>query len=236
MAVILDFKRGDVTGDGIPDSVYITGNKPDGASGFADNITLIVEDGRDHSIQAIKPENNAGYSARLFLGDFDGDHTDDIKISMDMGGSGGYGIHYIYSFKNFIFRQLFDFEAYNKAYVFKVNYEDFYRVSVGSTGLNKLFMLDISTKGSDYLSQFYREDGKLKAPVQGEVLSLGALLPVMADERGNTYDLLAFQRIIGTTNADTLGYIQNLLYWDGRRFATKFIVASVPGTDLIALY
>ena len=89
MAVILDFKRGDVTGDGIPDSVYITGNKPDGASGFADNITLIVEDGRDQSIQAIKPENNAGYSARLFLGDFDGDPTDDIKISMAMGGSGG---------------------------------------------------------------------------------------------------------------------------------------------------
>jgi hypothetical protein len=228
---ILDSERGDVTGDGVVDLIYITGRKPDGDTGwFADNITLVIEDGQDGSIRAIKPAYNAGYNARLFLGDFDADGISDIKVSIDAGGSGGYGIYYIYSFKDYIWRQLFDFEAYNNAYPFKVDYKDFFRVSVSSAGLNKLFILDISSKGSDYLSQYYRPDGKLKAPVQGEVLALGALVPVVTDERTNTYDLLGYQRIIGTINAETLGYIENLLYWDGGKFAVKYVAASIQST------
>ena len=99
---------------------------------------------------------------------------------------------------------MFDFENYNQEYKFLVNYEDDYKVSVGSPSLDVLFTLDISYKGYDYLSQYYDDNGKLKQPVKGEVLAIGALYPIVTNERTMSYDLLAFQRIIGTTNADTL--------------------------------
>ncbi|MED4455052.1 VCBS repeat-containing protein [Metabacillus fastidiosus] len=233
---LLDMKQGDVTGDGIIDNVYLYGNKTEETGIFADNITLVIEDGRSNEITTINLQNNAGYNARLFLGDFSKDNISDILVSIDLGGSGGYGTFYIYSFRNNIPRQMFDVEKYNKDYMFNVNYEDFYKVSVRSPLLDILFTIDISYKGHDYLSQYYYENGKLKQPTKGEVLALGALYPIVTNEKNMNYDLLAFQRIIGTTNADTLGYIENLLTWNGTQFTSSRLFVSILGTKLISLY
>lgn len=234
---LLDMKLGDVTGDGVLDKVYLYGNKSDGASGiFIDNITVLVEDGHTKERKTITPSFNSGYSPRLFLGDFTMDNIDDIKVSIDSGGSGGYGYFYIYSFKNNNLREIFNFDNYNKEYKYRVDYTDLYKVNVGNVMLDKLFVLDISYKGYNYVSQYYEESGKLKGPVQGEVLALNALVPIINDEKINSYDLLAFQRIIGTTNSDTLGYIENLLSWDGEKFISSRMFASIPGTNLISLY
>ncbi|MGO4375176.1 VCBS repeat-containing protein, partial [Paenibacillus sp. MCAF20] len=181
-------------------------------------------------------QNNAGYNPRLFLGDFSKDNVKDILVSIDSGGSGGYGIFYIYSFKNNILSEMFDFEKYNNEYKFNVNYEDFYKVSVGSPQLDVLFTIDISYKGYDYLSQYYDENGKLKQPIQGEVLALGALYPIVTNENRMGYDLLAFQRIIGTSNSDTLGYVENLLTWNGSKFTSSRLSVAILGTKLISLF
>ena len=173
---LLDMKQGDVTGDGIIDYVYLYGNKHDETEIFADHITLVIQDGRSNQISTIHLQKNAGYNAKLFLGDFSKDNILDILVSIESGGSGGYGIFYIYSFRNNIPRLLFDFEKYNNSYTFKVNYEDLYKVSVGSPSLDLLFTLDISYKGYDYLSQLYDENGKLKQPVKGEVLAAGCFI------------------------------------------------------------
>lgn len=225
---LLDVKIGDVTGDGIFDKVSLYGKKENPSEIFADNITIAIEDGRTHKIYTITPKFNSGYNARVFLGDFTKNNIDDIKISIDSGGSGGYGFFYIYSFNGNDFEEIFNFDDYNKEYIYKVDYADFYKVDVGNVMLDKLFILDISYKGYDYLSQYYSEDGKLKKPVQGEVLALSALTPLVNDEKFNYYDLLAFQRIIGTSNSDTLGYIQNFLSWDGEKFVSLRMLAAVP--------
>lgn len=114
-----------------------------------------------------------------------------------------------------------------------VEYNDLYKVSVGNVMMNKLFLLDVSNKGYDYVSQYYNEKGELIEPVQGEVLALGTLLPVIGSEKDNSFDLLAFQRIIGSTNSDTLGYIENLLSWNGERFDTVRMMVSISDTNLI---
>jgi hypothetical protein len=233
---LLDMKQGDVNGDGIIDNVYLYGNKPEGTGIFADNITLVIQDGLSNQSTTVNLQNNAGYNASLFLADFSKDSVPDILISIDSGGSGGYGIFYMYSFKNNILREMFDVEKYNQEYKFNVNYEDFYKVSVGSPQLNVLFTIDISYKGYDYLSQFYYENGKLKQPTKGEVLALGALYPIVTNEKRMSYDLLAFQRIIGTFNADTLGYVENLLTWNGTQFTSSRLSVAILGTNLISLY
>lgn len=233
---LLDMKLGDVNGDGTIDKVFLYGNKPDGPTGvFIDNINVVIQDGRTNKIKTIFPKFNAGYNARLFLGDFTKDKIDDIKISIDSGGSGGYGYFYIYSFKNNILREIFNFDKYNKEYKFKVDYADLYKVTVSNVMLDKLFILDISYKGYDYISQYYDENGSLKKPVQGEVLALGGLVPFVNDEKNNGFDLLALQRIIGTFNADTLGYVENLLTWDGQKFVSSRMTVSILGTNLTSL-
>jgi len=215
------------------DQVYLYGNKqPDGI--FADNITLIIQDGYSNQSTTVNLQNNAGYNARLFLGDFSKDNVEDILVSIDTGGSGGYGIFYIYSFKNNILYEMFDVEKYNQAYKFNVNFEDFYKVSVGNPQLDVLFTIDISNKGYDYLSQYYYENGTLKQPIKGEVLALGALYPIVTDVKSMSYDLLALQRIIGTTNSDTLGYVENLLTWNGTQFISSRLSVAIRGTRLIS--
>lgn len=234
--ILIDMKSGDVNGDGILDTVYLFGNKNDPDSLFADHLTLGIQDGATHQLTLVHLPENAGYNAGLFLGDFNKDRVADIYVGMDRGGSGGYGIFYIYSFRNNELRKLFDVQQYNIQHRFSVNYEDEYKVSISSPQLDVLFTLDIRNKGFDYLSQYYNEQGKLKQPVQGEVLALGALYPIVTDIKSMSYDLLAFQRIIGTTNADTLGYVLNLLSWDGNTFASASLTVSIPGTALITPY
>lgn len=232
---LLDFKQGDVNGDNIMDNIYLYGNKPDGPAGiFADNITLFIQDGASKKITRVNLKYNAGYNARLFLGDFTMDSVADIKVDIDSGGSGGYLYSYIYSFRNNILLELFDFEKYNNQYEYRVDYSNFYKVHIGNVALDKLLILDISFKGGDYLSKFYDENGKLKQPAKGEVLPLGGLFPIAVNEKNNSFDLLAVQRVIGIANADTLGYIANLLGWDGRAFAIQRMVSVMDATNLIS--
>ncbi|WP_424769440.1 VCBS repeat-containing protein [Paenibacillus sp. sgz302251] len=234
IVTLLDMKRGDVNGDGIIDNVYLYGNKPEGTGIFADNITLVIQDGHSNQSTTVRLQSNSGYNARLFLGDFTKDNMLDILVSIDSGGSGGYGIYYIYSFKNNDLRLMFDVEKYNKEYKFNVDYQDFYKVSVGSPQLDVLFTIDISYKGYDYVSQYYFENGKLKQPIKGEVLALGALYPIVTNQIGISYDLLALQRIIGTSNSDTLGYVENFLTWNGSQFISSRLTVSILGTKLIS--
>ncbi|AAK81346.1 hypothetical protein HGI32_16465 [Clostridium acetobutylicum] len=233
---LLDRKVGDVTGDDIPDTVSLYGEKEAPSEIFADDITVIITDGSTGNTTTITPEFNSGYNPTIFLGDFTKNRVYDIKISIDSGGSGGYGFFYIYSFMENTFREIFNFDAYNKEYKYKVDYDDLYKVNVGAITLNKLFILDISYKGYDVLSQYYYENGKLIKPVDGDVLALGALVPIVSNELLDFYNLLAFQRIIGTYNADTLGYVQNLLSWDGKNFTPSSTFVNISGSSLISPY
>ncbi len=225
---MLDWKTGDVNGDGILDTVYLYGNVDGSPSIFADNITLVIHDGWSNKSTTVHFKNNAGYNARLFLGDFNNNHIPDIMVSIDTGGSGGYGIFYIYSFKNNNLTELFNFDKYNEEYTFQLNYADFYKVRVESHSPYRLFIIDISTKGPDYLSEFYDANGRLKKPIVGGVLALGVVNPIITNNKSYNFDLVALQRMIGPTNADTLGYVENLLSWKGSQFHSNRLSVSIP--------
>lgn len=207
---------GDVNGDGILDHVYLTGViTPD--SPFTQKIMLMIQDGSTGMTQQVPLKSDAGYNPTLFLGDFTGDGIKDILISINSGGSGGITYYYVYSDVMNIPRLLFDYEVFNDAYKYDVAYKDHYKVEVVNTTERTRYLIDISDRGKDYLSEIYDKNGKLKAPIEGWVNPLSGLYPVDFDGDG-VYDLFGFQKIAGRYNADSLGYVQSTLYWDKRQF------------------
>jgi hypothetical protein len=216
---IVAFAQGDVTGDGVTDHVYLTGIKtPD--SPFTQNITLHVKDGRTGVLTSIPLHENVGYNPSLFLGDFTGNGVADILISIATGGSGGIMYYYVVSFVDNKAKLLFDFNVYNDRYQYDVTYQDNYKVEVVSKVNNKKYIIDISTKGAEYLNEIYDENGKLKSPITGFVNPLSGLYPVDFDSN-KVYELLAYQKIAGRYNADSLGYILNTLGWKDNRFVLQ---------------
>lgn len=213
---IVSSVQGDVNGDGIPDNVYLTGIKTSD-SPFTQNITLVIQDGRTGRFTNVPLSDNSGYNPRLFLGEFTGDGIDDIFISIDSGGSGAIMYHYIYSFINNKPRLLFNFNSYNEEYNYEVTYKDNYRVEVISRKNDKNYIIDISTRDYEYLHEIYYENGKLKSPISGFVNPLSGLYPVDFDSN-NVYELLAYQKIAGRYNADSLGYVLNTLKWNDNMF------------------
>ncbi len=229
---VLDMKQGDVTGDGITDGVYLVGEKADGPDGaYAENIMVVVENGASRKLMYLTPKFNAGYGSRLFLGDFTGTKVADILVGIDSGGSGGYGFFYIYGLCDNRLQLLFDFEAFNAASRYTVKYRDGYRVEVTDENSGTIYTIDISNRPSEYLNQIYNSAGQLKEAFGGDVLGVSSAGP-LAIRNYNVFDLLALQRITGLYNADTLGYVQTELKWDGVRFMPEAIWVAIGGEQL----
>jgi hypothetical protein len=94
---------------------------------------------------------------------------------------------------------------------------DNYKVEILSKKNNEKYIIDISSRDKAYLDEIYDENGKLKAPISGFVNPLSGLYPVDFDGNG-VYELLAYQKIAGRYNADSLGYVLNTLKWKDNRF------------------
>lgn len=236
--VLLDEKTGDVNGDGIPDKVSVYGDKEAG-SDFIHNVILKVDFGQSElGADAITELN--GYNPTVFLGDFTKDHTDDILLRMDLmfnsmnsKDKGEYGIGIFTMTNENPLEPIFASDNYNMDYRFLVEYHDFFKISVLNVKTNRLFYLDISDKGTVYLSRYYNEKGELIRPVLGKVMKAEAFLPIISNEKDNSYDLLALHRIVGDEEDDFLGTLSNLLSWNGEQLASIRMTACTPGTDLI---
>lgn len=210
------YTTGDVNGDGIQDYIVLTGtNTSPGA--FIQDISLEIQDGRTGRITRVDLNENAGYNPRIFLGDFNGDGVEDILISIDSGGSGGIMYHYIYSVIGNMVRLIFDSDKYDGQYEYDIIYRDNFKVEAISRINNERYIIDISDRGDEYLSEIYDRDGRLMQYISGFVNPLSGLYPVDFDSDG-IYELLAYQKIAGRYNADSLGYFLNTLKWKDNRF------------------
>lgn len=231
--VVVSEAYGDVNGDGTVDYVYLTAVRAaDPSSPFVTQITLNIQDGvtgRNYVI-SLDDNGNAGYNPTLFLGDFTGDGVQDIMITIDSGGSGAFTFDYIYSFVRNQARKLFDFNQYNEQNQYTVTYLDHYKVQVVSAATGQTFLIDISGRGNDYLSQIYNSDGTLKNPVEGWADGVSGFYPVDIDRNG-VYEIRAYQQLSGLYHADSLGYVVNTLQWDGNQFAILQQWVAIFGTN-----
>lgn len=225
---IIDRKRGDVTGDRIPDIVLLLGIRPDPASPFIEGLTLIVLNGITGAETRVVPPVNSGYNPYLFLGDFTGEGAQDVLLHIDTGGSGGFIDAFLYAFNGIEPRLLFSSEQFNEASHFSVVFQNDYRVAVTDLTTGTVFTIDISNWPPDVLREIYDENGRLLAPIVGEVSPLVALYPIVTDQTG-VFRLLALQRIIGRFEAETLGYVETLLAWNGAGFVAVRVSVCTTG-------
>ncbi|MET3503970.1 VCBS repeat-containing protein [Halalkalibacter oceani] len=217
---VFSYAEGDVNGDFIVDYVYLIGQRSDD-SPYSTSVTLVIQDGRTNQFHSVALSTDQGYEPRLFLAPFSRANVDDILISMDSGGSGGYGYYYLYSFYENQPVLLFDYDAFDRLYDYEVIYKNDYRIEVTNKTLHLSFVIDISNRDHDYLADLYHPDGTLKTPLEGSVSGLNQLYPIDFDGDG-VYELYALQRIIGQYNADGLGLVQTPLSWDGTAFTPAF--------------
>ena len=214
---ILTCKFGDVTGDGVVDEIYLVGT-PSSEGGFTVDITLMLKNGKTGRVTQVPLKNNAGYNPTIFLCDFTGDGILDIKVTIQSGGSGGFDYVYIYSFADSRLRLLFDGDMYMASKQFQANYADGYVVVVVDEGLGLTFRIDVSTDSA--VKELYDENGKLKQPTMANVGPFITAIPIVLDEGKATCDLQVLTRVYGQFAADTLGYIQDYIQWDGSGWKT----------------
>ncbi|WP_018758620.1 GW dipeptide domain-containing protein [Paenibacillus terrigena] len=99
--VLLDQQKIDVNKDGVLDTAYVVGTREDKESPFSQDINLIVVDGKTSKIMNANLIGFDGYMPYInFAGDFNGDKANDIMLTADTGGSGGYITSRIVSFYN----------------------------------------------------------------------------------------------------------------------------------------
>ncbi|MBM7648235.1 hypothetical protein JOC78_001177 [Bacillus ectoiniformans] len=229
---VLDYIRGDVTGDGANDRIFLIGQKENSQAAFADNIMMVIQNGATGQYMTLPLKENAGYGASLFLADFTKDSVLDILVSIDSGGSGGLAYYYIYSVSKNQPVLIFDFEVFNQAFPYTVRFLNGYKLEVVNVTMKEQFILDITGRGQEYLDEIYKPDGTLKEPIEGWVNPLGGLFPIVRDKKAGTYDLLAMQRIVGRYNADSFGYAQTFLTWNGKHFVAMSADVAVFGNDI----
>jgi hypothetical protein len=213
---IVAFTYGDVNGDNVLDYVYLTGTRTPN-SGFIQDIILNIKDGKTGIKQSAKLVSDAGYNPALFLGDFTGDKVNDIFVSIASGGSGGIMFYYLFSDIGNKMQMLFNYDDYNNKYSYRVEFKDNYQVMVKNLELGTKYIIDITYKDKDYLNEIYKPNGELKKPIEGWVDPLSGLYPIDFDSNG-IYELLGYQSISGRYHADSLGYVQSVLKWNGKKF------------------
>lgn len=227
---VIQTKFGDVDGDGFFDTVLLTGiQNPD--SPLWQHLTLLIYYGRTHQFEQIVLKQNVGYNPTIFLGDFTSNHIEDILVVSDTGGSGGIINAEIFSFMDRNMRSIFDAETFSDQLFYSVNFQDHYQATVQSMTPKKRYTLDLLYKGEEYLAEIYNSNGTLKQPITGWVDPISGLYPIDTNRDG-AYELLAMQKIAGRYHADGLGFVENVLAWDGRKFTIERQSVAIEGEDL----
>lgn len=226
----LDFKLGDVTGDGIVDRVYLVGEKTSIEDSLSDNIIIVIQDGKTNQLIRIKLDHASGYNAKIFLGNITCKNKMDILVKIDTGGSGGYILAYLYTITNGQIALLLDSDSFDKISSYEVNFIENFKITVTNIADEQSFTLDVKNHKNDYIKDgIYNKDGTLLKETKGGVLSLGALYPVIEEYNG-LFNLLAYQRIIGINNSDNLGAIETYLQWNGEHIEINRINAVITDT------
>ena len=217
--------RGDLTGDGAPESLVLSGEQSAG-SAYWQNIELEITDGRTGRTARVPLAHDGGYDPQLVLGSMTARDRVDALIALETGSSGAVGLYSVVAYQNGAYQTVFDSEQYAKKMRYRVQYLDQYVVRAESENTGMAYFIDLAGKDGDYLAQLYDENGVLRQPQTGFVDPVSLLYPADVNRDG-LLELVAWQKISGLYHADALGDFITTLAWNGRAF--------VPTTQTVGI-
>ena len=206
---IIDMKSGNILGKYTHDKVILVGSYLYKDSSFVENVDIVINP-EDALTPIITKIPYVGYNLELFLGDFNGDGKDEIMVRGEYGGSGGYAIATIYEYKDGHLIEIFNPDMFWEKYKLIAKYLDGYKVLVQSVTLKEKYTFDISKTPKIYLDMVYEENGKVKIGEEPTISSINGAFPIKLVFEKNYY-LFIRQRVIGVSNADTIGYIESFI-------------------------
>lgn len=221
---------GDVTGDRRADTVRITGVRL-GDGDVWEQLRLEIQDGRTGQTSTLPLSAEVGYGPRLLLSPLTGTGRLDILALIQSGGSGAIEYFALFAYENGRFRLLLDNDAYDKKFTYRVIFENGYLVRLESNANDAGYLISVAGRGQTYLNAIYNADGDLKAPIEGFVSPASVVSPVSFSGEAQT-ELMLWQLISGQYRADGLGYMINVLRWNGTDFDLYYQTAGIePGGE-----
>ena len=219
--------RGDLTGDGAPESLVLSGEQSAG-SAYWQNIELEITDGRTGRTVRVPLAHDGGYDPQLVLGSMTARDRVDALIALETGSSGAVGLYSVVAYQNGAYQTVFDSEQYAKRMRYRVQYLDQYVVRAESENTGMAYFIDLAGKDGDYLAQLYDENGVLRQPQTGFVDPVSLLYPADVNHDG-LLELVAWQKISGLYHADALGDFITTLAWNGRAFTPTTQTVGILG-------
>ncbi len=207
--IILDSKLGNIISKDGRDKVILLGSYYQSGSNFVENIEIVINSENDKK-SIVTKVNYTGYNLELFLGDFDKDGLDEIMLRGAYGGSGGYEIASVYKYKNGSLEETFSPEIFENKYTFKAKYLPRNLVEVISPQLEEKFIFHMNNKPKTYLDMIYEENGEVRKGVTPVISSINEAFPIKTVYSKENY-LFIRQRVVGVSNADTIGYIESFI-------------------------
>lgn len=171
-----------LTKDGDTQKVRLTGVPAGENSPYFEDIRI------EYNGKSFSPKENGGYSPSLNAFDFLGDGYSQLYYSASTGGSGGFGIYYVFDLSKDI-TTLFDYSEYQNNFTGKY--------------VDGLAQISLDSKPVLY----FPASGRIGAP---EISAINYVEPSYASLL-NRYRLTLWQKVIGDFQADVLGYIVTLL-------------------------
>ncbi|WP_375104772.1 hypothetical protein ACDZ28_11985 [Paenibacillus sp. RS8] len=99
--ILLAKQTMDVTGNGVSDNVLLIGNKDATNGGLVTDINIVVLEGKTKKVINSNIKGFEGYQPKInFIGDFNGDKSKDVMITVYSGGNSGSTNAYVVSFKD----------------------------------------------------------------------------------------------------------------------------------------
>lgn len=206
---IIDVKVGNILGQYTNDKVILVGHYLYEDSPYVENVDIVINPEESGTPITTKIPYT-GYNLELFLGDFNGDQRDEIMVRGEYGGSGGYAIAAIYEYKDGHLVEIFNPDIFSEKYKFTAKYLESYKALVQSVTLKENYTFDISKIPEIYLNMIYDENGKAKGTYEPTISAINGAFPIKIVSEKNYY-LFIRQRIVGVSNADTIGYIESFV-------------------------